>query len=42
MIVTPENHFKFIEINPNGQWLRIEQLTGLPISEALFNLLTFL
>ncbi len=40
MILTPGGEYKFIEINPNGQWLWIEELTGLPISEAMFNLLT--
>ncbi|MNG07036.1 hypothetical protein D3C84_903210 [compost metagenome] len=25
----------FLEINPSGQWLWIEQLTGAPISKAL-------
>lgn len=29
----------FYEINPNGQWLWIEQQTGLPISAALAELL---
>ena len=40
MIVTPDSEYVFLEINPNGQWLWIEQLTGLPISEALVDLLT--
>ena len=40
MIVTPEGDYVFVEINPNGQWLWIEQLTGLPIGDALFDLLT--
>ncbi len=42
MIVTPDGSYVFLELNPNGQWLWIEQLTGLPISEALANLLTIL
>jgi hypothetical protein len=29
----------FLEINPNGQYLWIEQMTGLPISEAICDLL---
>lgn len=39
MIVTPEGEYIFLEINPNGQWLWIEHLTGLPISEAIAELL---
>ena len=39
-IVTPNDEYIFVEINPNGQWLWIEQLTGLPISDALFEILT--
>lgn len=39
MIVTPDKEYVFLEINPNGQWLWIEQLTGLPIAQALAELL---
>lgn len=39
MIITPNNEYVFLEINPNGQWLWIEQLTGLPIAKALAELL---
>jgi hypothetical protein len=39
MIVTPDGGYVFLEINPSGQYLWIEQLTGLPISEALCDLL---
>jgi glutathione synthase/RimK-type ligase-like ATP-grasp enzyme len=39
MIVTPENKYIFLELNPNGQWMWIEELTKLPISEALVSLL---
>ncbi|MEW1847232.1 MvdC/MvdD family ATP grasp protein [Nonomuraea angiospora] len=35
LIVTPEGRHVFLEINPNGQWLWIEDLTGLPISRAV-------
>lgn len=35
LILTPDNQFVFIEINPNGQWLWIQNLTGLPIDEAI-------
>ena len=40
MVVTPEGRYVFLEINPNGQYLWIEELTGLPISDAICNLLT--
>lgn len=39
MIVTPDNQYLFLEINPNGQWGWIEILTGLPISDSLAKLL---
>lgn len=39
MIVTPGGEYVFLEINPNGQWLWIEHLTGLPISQAIAELL---
>lgn len=38
-IVTPEGEYVFLEINPNGQWLWIEEKTGLPISKAIANYL---
>ena len=39
MILTPEGKYIFLEVNPNGQYLWIELLTGLPISETLAHLL---
>jgi len=39
MILTPDGRYVFLEINPNGQWAWIEELTGMPISEALIELL---
>lgn len=39
LIITPENEIVFIEINPNGQWLWIEEETNQPISEAIAMLL---
>lgn len=39
LIVTPDDDHVFIEINPNGQYLWIEHETGLPISEAIADLL---
>lgn len=34
-IVTPDNRWVFLEINCMGQWLWIEQLTALPISDGI-------
>lgn len=34
-IVTPENEWIFLEINPNGQWLWLEQSLGLDISKKI-------
>lgn len=34
-IVTPDGDWYFLEVNPNGQWLWIEQLTGLPIARHI-------
>jgi len=39
MVVTPDGRYVFIEINPNGQYLWVEYETGLPISEAVCDLL---
>jgi len=39
MVLTPDDHYVFLEINPNGQWGWIEQLTGMPISQAIAELL---
>ena len=39
MVVTPDGRYVFLEINPNGQYLWIEELTGLPISDAMCDLL---
>jgi glutathione synthase/RimK-type ligase-like ATP-grasp enzyme len=39
MILTPDGSYVFLEINPNGQYLWIEALTGLPISDAICDLL---
>lgn len=40
LIVTPEGSVYFLECNSQGSWFWIEQLTGLPISEAVAGLLT--
>ncbi len=39
MVLTPKGRYVFLEINPNGQWGWIEDLTGMPISEEIINLL---
>jgi hypothetical protein len=39
MIRTPDGRYVFIEINPNGQYLWIERETGLPISDAICDVL---
>jgi len=35
VVLTPEGEYVFIEVNPNGQWLWIEDHTGLPIAAAI-------
>ena len=35
MVLTPDDEYVFLEINPNGQWGWIERETGLPIREAI-------
>ena len=39
MILTPEGEYVFLELNANGQWLWIEELTGLPLVSAMADLL---
>jgi glutathione synthase/RimK-type ligase-like ATP-grasp enzyme len=39
MVLTPDGRYVFLEINPNGQYLWIEHNTGLPISDAICDLL---
>ncbi len=39
MIYTPDEKYVFLEINPSGMWGWIEELTGLPISKAIAQLL---
>lgn len=40
LIVTPDGEYVFLEINPNGQWVWIENQTGQEISEAIIEYLT--
>lgn len=39
MIITPDDDYVFLEVNPQGQWGWIEDLTQMPISQAIANLL---
>ncbi len=39
MRLTPDGEYVFLEINPSGQWLFVEQRTGLPITDALTDLM---
>lgn len=39
LAVTPSGDWVFFEMNPNSQWVWIENLTKLPITDALINLL---
>lgn len=40
LIVRPDGKVFFLELNPNGQWGWIEEMTGLPITAAIADLLT--
>ncbi len=40
MILTPDERYVFLELNPNGQWGWIEHATGLPLCRTLVDLLT--
>ena len=35
VVRTPDDQFVFLEINPGGQWLWVEQRTEMPVSEAI-------
>ncbi|MEJ2669125.1 MAG: MvdD family ATP-grasp ribosomal peptide maturase, partial [Gammaproteobacteria bacterium] len=35
MILTPDDEFVFLEVNPNGQWLWVEHSLGCNISGAI-------
>lgn len=39
LIVTPDGEVVFLELNPNGQYLWIELITGAPLSAAMADLL---
>ncbi|NLU63732.1 ATP-dependent carboxylate-amine ligase [Rhodococcus sp. HNM0563] len=39
LIFTPDGRYVFLEINPGGQWLWLEEATGIPIADAVADLL---
>jgi glutathione synthase/RimK-type ligase-like ATP-grasp enzyme len=39
LVLTPDDRYVFLEINPSGQYLWVEEATGLPITAALVDLL---
>ncbi len=39
MIITPDNEYVFLEVNPSGQWGWIQGLTGLRITHTIANML---
>ncbi len=39
LVLTPDGRYVFLELNPNGQYLWIEEVTGLPITDAICDLL---
>ena len=40
MALTNEDSYTFFEINPNGEWLWIQQQLGFPIAESISEWLT--
>jgi glutathione synthase/RimK-type ligase-like ATP-grasp enzyme len=40
MIVTPDGEFVFLDLNPNGQWLWLQEELGLPLVAGMADLLT--
>ena len=40
LIRTPEGEYVFLELNPNGQWLWVEDMTSQPLLDSMVNLLT--
>jgi hypothetical protein len=40
LILTPDDRYVFLEANINGQWAYLEDMLGLPISDAIAELLT--
>ncbi len=42
LIRTPNDEFVFLEVNPNGKWLWIEDLTGMNISKDIAKYLSMI
>ncbi|WP_371417592.1 MvdC/MvdD family ATP grasp protein [Granulicella sp. S190] len=40
MILTPAGQYVFLEINPNGQWLWVDNFTHMPLLETYLDLIT--
>lgn len=40
MILTPEDEFVFLELNPTGQWAWLEELTGVRVSDCIVEVLS--
>ena len=38
-VITPDDEWIMLEVNPAGQWLWLEHEAGVPIAAALANLL---
>lgn len=38
-VVNPAGEYVFLEVNPHGQWAWVEEFTGLPLADALVDLL---
>lgn len=39
LVVTPKDEIVFLEMNPSGQFVWIEELTGMPITDTLIDFL---
>src|SRR6185295_16367444 len=39
LVLTPDGRYVFLELNGNGQWLWIEDLTQMPIADAITSVL---
>lgn len=39
LIVTPEGEYVFLEVNPMGQWLFVEMMTGVPVLDTFSHFL---
>lgn len=40
LVITPEDEYVFLGINPSGKWLWLETMTGLPMIRAMADLLS--